>query len=150
VIVAWLLKPNALSGKIIRSLELELHTPYKAIDELWAHKSLWTRKNPAIELDKFVDQLQYYVNIHHVSEFPKMREAEQIMAPIDPDDTEFLALALMLDTPIWSYDAHFGKQNKIRTLSTAYILRNSPDIPTLWEELKEEYFKIISKRPRTC
>ncbi len=77
-----------------------------------------------------------------------MLEAEQIISPIDPDDTEFLALALMLDTPIWSYDTHFRKQNKIRTFSTEYILRNSPDIPTLWEELKQEYFRIISKRPR--
>ena len=142
-------KPNGLSGKIIRSLELELHTPYKAIDELWEHKSLWTRKNPAIDLDKFVGELQYYLNIHHVNESPNMHEAEQIMSPIDPDDAEFMALALMLDTPIWSYDTHFGKQNKIRTISTEYILRNSPDIPTLWEELKEYYFKIISKRLRS-
>jgi predicted nucleic acid-binding protein len=63
VIVAWLLKPDGLSGKIIRSLELELHTPYKTIDELWRNKSEWDRKNSHVDLARFVNQLEYYVHV---------------------------------------------------------------------------------------
>ena len=149
VIVAWLLKPNGLSGRIVRSLELELYTPYKAVDELWSHKSEWSRKNPNIDLHKFVDQLQYYLRIQYLKrDSPYLIEAEKMMKQIDPDDAEFVALALELDAPIWSYDPHFRQQNKARVIGSDYIVRNSPDIPALWEVVKKEYFELTQRKPK--
>ncbi len=44
IIVQWLLKPDGLAGKIIKSSELELFTPNKAIDELWENSKDWIGK----------------------------------------------------------------------------------------------------------
>lgn len=137
VIVAWLLKPDGLSGKIIRSLELELYTPYMAIDELWKHKSEWDKKNSRVDPARFIDQLAYYIHVQSIdSNSPHMLEARNLMRGIDPEDSEFVALAIMLELPIWSYDPHLRRQNRVKVVASDYILRNSHEIPTLWEALK--------------
>ena len=147
VIVAWLLKPNGLSGKIIRSLELELYTPYKAIGELWKNRPEWDKRNPNIDLARFIDQLRYYIHVQHVDQnSPHMVAAKNLMNSIDPNDADFVALALVLDAPIWSYDPHFERQSRVKVVRSDYILRNSPDIPTLWEELQKEFFAMGRKR----
>ena len=139
VMVAWLLKPDGLSGKIIRSLELELYTPYKTIDELWRNKSEWDRKNSRVDLARFVDQLEYYIHVQRVdSNSPHMFEARNLMRSVDPDDSEFVALAIMLEVPIWSYDPHLRRQRRVKVVDSDYILRNSYEVPTLWEALKKE------------
>lgn len=101
VIVAWLLKPDGLSGKIVRSLELELYTPYKAIDELWENRAQWDKKNPDVDLARFIDQLQYFIHVQPIgSDSPHMAEAMKLIGGIDVDDIEFLALAMLLRIPI--------------------------------------------------
>ncbi len=75
-----------------------------------------------------------------------MSEAKAVMDSIDPDYTEFLALALEFDSPIWSYDPHFLKQKKAKVVNGDYIIRNSTDLPILWEELKEDYFRLLGKK----
>ncbi len=146
VIVAWLLKPDGLSGKIIRSLELELCTPHKAIEELWKNRSEWSKKNPRIELTRFIDELEYYVDVRPVDFSSSYAlEAKRVMGGIDLEDSEFLALAIMLDTPIWSYDPHFAKQNRVKVVTSDYILRSSHEVPALWEILKAEYSMLRRK-----
>ncbi len=146
VIVAWLLKPDGLSGKIITSLELELYTPYKAVEELWKNRSEWSKKNPRIELSRFIDELQDYVDVRPVDfNSSYALEAKKVMGGIDSEDSEFVALAIMLDTPIWSYDPHFAKQNRVKVVTTDYILRSSHEVPALWEVLKEEYSMLRTK-----
>ena len=50
-------------------------------------------------------------------------EADEIMGNIDKDDVSFIALALAFDNDgIWTDDAHFEKQDKIKILKTRDIL----------------------------
>ena len=80
----------------------------------------------------------------------KMQEAKSIMDPIDPEDAEFLALAMAHDLPVWSHDPHFKRQSKVRVVTSTGILRQSVDVPPLWETLQEEYFKwenSLQRRP---
>jgi predicted nucleic acid-binding protein len=44
------------------------------------------------------------------------------MMDIDIADSPFLTLAMLLDAPIWSNDAHFKRQNAARVLTTKHIL----------------------------
>jgi predicted nucleic acid-binding protein len=44
------------------------------------------------------------------------------MKDIDPDDSPFLALAMMLNAPIWSNDSHFKKQKAAPIFTTKEIL----------------------------
>lgn len=68
-----------------------------------------------------------------------LREAGEIMRFVDPDDSEFVALALFHASPIWSYDPDFRRQSRVKVVGSDYILHNSISIPTLWEALKDEY-----------
>lgn len=51
-----------------------------------------------------------------------LEAAKAMMAHIDPDDVDLLALALKLGAPVWSNDAHFGKL-PIKTYTTATLLK---------------------------
>jgi predicted nucleic acid-binding protein len=151
ILVSWLLDPGKLTGKIVKSLELELSTPYKGVDELWEHRTEWTKRRPDFDFQAFTDQIGYYVRTAMPKEYAhKMPEAKSIMDPMDPEDTEFLALAMAHGLPVWSHDPHFKKQSKVRVVTSADILRQSVDLPPLREALQEEYFKwenTLQRRP---
>jgi predicted nucleic acid-binding protein len=138
IIVSWLLNPRKLTGKIVRSLELDLYTPYKAIDELWRHQSEWRTRRRGFQISQFIDALQYYVNVVPVDgHWEESRRAADLMEPIDPNDSEFLALAMRMRTPLWSQDKHFEAQKVVKVVTSAEILRMSHELPTLWMALKE-------------
>lgn len=142
VITHWLLKPDGLSAKIIRSLELELFTSFKAVDELWRHRSDWSKKLVGVDVGKFVDSISYYVKVVPVPEdSAEMTKAREVMGDIDPEDVEFLALALVENADIWSHDQHFKKQSLVKVVTSEHILKSSYQIPTLWEVLKDEYLR---------
>jgi len=44
------------------------------------------------------------------------------MGEIDMDDALFIALAMSLNCPIWSNDAHFKMQNVIKAYTTKELL----------------------------
>jgi predicted nucleic acid-binding protein len=99
--VSWLLDPDKLTGKIVRSLDLELHTPYMAVSELWKHRDDWSRRKPSIDLQQFTSAIGYYVNVVQPDQYAQeMSEAKAVMGRIDPDDSEFVALALKLGAPV--------------------------------------------------
>jgi predicted nucleic acid-binding protein len=137
VLVQWLLNPAGLTGSIIRSLELQLFTPYQAIGELWEHKRDWSRKNPIVNLSDFTSAMEYYVQIVYPPFDPNaMKAAKSIMDPRDPGDTEFLALAIAKRADIWSQDAHFDNILGTKRVVNKDILNRSHEIPTLWEALR--------------
>jgi predicted nucleic acid-binding protein len=138
VLVSWLLTPSQLTGKIVRSLELQLFTPYKAVDELLRHRNEWSARRTTTDFVEFLDALRYYVNVIHVDPMWKeCKRAIEVMGPIDPNDSEFLSLALRLGIPIWSHDAHFRQQSLAKVVSSSEILGKSHEIPTLWMALNE-------------
>ncbi len=51
---------------------------------------------------------------------PWLKEAERISP--DKDDTEYFALALKLNCPIWSEDKLLKKQSKVKALNTPELL----------------------------
>jgi predicted nucleic acid-binding protein len=151
VLVSWLLDPNKLTGKIVRSLELELFTPYKTVSELSKHSYDWSRRRPGLDLEEFTDAIRSFVQIITLlPDSPEMREARTIMGPIDPDDSEFVALALITKAPIWTHDKHFERQRRIHIVDSRDILESSQELPALWETLKDEWSKrrTVSHRDR--
>jgi predicted nucleic acid-binding protein len=53
----------------------------------------------------------------------RMEEAGRIMSHIDSDDTPFIAAALATGADIWSDDAHFTKQKRIKVWKTADLAK---------------------------
>jgi predicted nucleic acid-binding protein len=137
VIVAWLLKPSGLSARIIRSLALDLHTPYKSTEEIWNHRSEWSQRSPGFSTARFIELMRRYMRVEFVERNSWYDEAARIMSAIDPSDTEFFALALKLDAPIWTHDPDFKKQTRVPILTNSDILRQSASLPELWEALRD-------------
>jgi predicted nucleic acid-binding protein len=134
-----MLNRNGLAGRIIGSLVLNLFTPYLAIDEIWKHREEWFRRKPALSLDDFIDTLTYYVKIVHIERDSKeFSQAYEQMKDIDPNDTEFLALALKLKVPIWSEDDHFKSQSLVKAFTSGDISRLSRQLPELWFAIKQQ------------
>ena len=139
ILVSWLLDPSKLTGGIVRSLELELYTPYQSVSELWKHRDDWSKKRPSLDLAAFTDSIGRYVSIEIVERGSKeMNEAYSVMEKIDPDDAEFVALAIKIDTPIWSRDKHFLKQKRVNVVTSQDILKQSVELPSLWQALHQE------------
>ncbi len=140
ILVSWLLNPNKLTGRIVRSLELDLHTPYQSVSELWKHRDEWSERRPWLDLPAFTDSIGHYVGVEMLEQDSKeMDEARSVMARIDPDDAEFVALAIKIGSPIWSHDKHFLKQKRAKVVSSHDILRQSVELPSLWEALHQEF-----------
>ncbi len=138
VLVAWLLHPSGLAAKIIRSMELQLYSPYKAISELWEHRNEWVGKKPKVNLREFTEALGYYVTIVPVDRMSReMDVARSVMDPTDPDDSEFFALALLENADIWSYDKDFQRQSRIKVVTSEEISKRSHEWPSLWLALRE-------------
>jgi predicted nucleic acid-binding protein len=147
VLVSWLLDPNKLTGKIVRSLELELFTPYKTVSELSKHRYDWSRRRSDFDLEEFTDAIGSYVEIITViTDSSEMWETRTIMGPIDPDDSEFVALALIIQAPIWTHGKHFERQHRVDAVSSRDILDSSHGLPSLWAVLKDEWFKRRASR----
>ncbi len=138
VLVAWLLHPSGLTSKIIGSMELQLYSPSKAVSELWEHRNEWAGKRPKVNLREFTEALGYYVTIVPVDRMSReMDVARSVMDPIDPDDSEFFALALLENADIWSYDNDFQRQSRIKVVTSEEILKRSHEWPSLWLALRE-------------
>ena len=147
VLVHWLLKPYGLAAKLIRSLELELFTPYKAVDELWERRTLWSKKQPRVSLNDFIGAVDYYVKILYPPYDPHAIErSRQEMAAVDQEDVDFVTVALMKDAYVWSYDEDFKKQSLVRVVTSEDLLRRSHEILALYVALQDEYEKYFEKK----
>jgi hypothetical protein len=71
ILVSWLLDPNKLTGRIVRSLELELYTPYQSVSELWARRDDWSKRRPGVDLPAFTDSIGHYVGVEMVERIQK-------------------------------------------------------------------------------
>ncbi len=93
--------------------------------ELWDNREDWNRSRlTEEEILELLDKLPLFVEVLLLKDLKKcVREAYDLMKDIDKDDTPILASALYLKAPIWSNDAHFKKQNKVRTYNTEELRR---------------------------
>jgi len=138
-LVSFMLNPHGLAGRIIRSLVLDLYAPYVAIDEIWKHKDEWFKKRPNLSLADFTDTISSYIKVVPIDRNgPEYTTAYKQMKDIDPNDTEFIALALQINSPVWSEDEHFSRQTLVEVVTTQDIFNVSWQRPELWQALNRQ------------
>jgi len=109
---------------ILSHPEIELFTPLYVFDELEEHKEEVKSKakidDIIFELSK--KELLEYVTVVPLDEFKdSWAEAKQISP--DPDDVEYLAVALSLNCAIWSKDKDLKeKQSRVKVFSTSDLI----------------------------
>ena len=126
IIMAALIK-NSVSRKIIISGKLELVTAGFAIEELKGHKKEILDKAGTSEAEMQKLLAIFFKKIYIVEDWmikDQETEARGIMDRVDPDDSPFVALALAIrNDGIWSNDAHFKEQKRIKIFTTENLVK---------------------------
>ncbi|MFH1072559.1 MAG: PIN domain-containing protein [Nanoarchaeota archaeon] len=124
IFLSALISPGGKTCELIFSNELSLAAPEYLFEEFTRHqaeilkKSRLSKAEFAVALSLISSQIQF---IPYAEFKDKIHQAEQITP--DPNDTEYLALALRLKCPIWSNDKALKKQDAVKIFSTQEILR---------------------------
>ena len=121
ILLASLIRDSTVR-KIIVESGWEFYYPKMSFHEVRKYKDLVLEKSGMNE-EEYTELLNHLLK--HITLVPeeqikgKIEEANEILGEIDPDDVVFLATAFSIDNAnIWSDDAHFEKQDKVKVLKT--------------------------------
>ena len=119
---------NSFSRRFLMRMSLELYSPEFALEEINAHESEILTKTglPEEEFSKLKGDLAIAVAFIPIEEYKELLESALNISP-DPNDVDFLALAMKLKLPLWSNDTLLKKQNKVEVFSTSDLL-DKPEI----------------------
>ena len=117
---------DGISRRIITHSQTDLLAVDFSREEIEEHRSEITNKAKIsdIEFDLVLGKLFQNLTILDMQIIKAhLKEAEDIMGNIDKDDVIFISAALATKSDIWSDDAHFKKQNKIKVLTTKELIK---------------------------
>lgn len=108
-----LLKKDSFTKKLTQEHSLELYSHKFILEELEEHseelcKLLKVSKDKFERLKEILSKL---VNLKIKVSPQQLNWARSLIS--DPDDKQYLALALKLNCPVWSEDPHFQEQSVI-------------------------------------
>lgn len=109
--------------ELIESDRLDLFSPMFALGEIEEHKSEVIKKSGFSdeELVLFIELLKGEVKFISIDEYVRFFEKTMYLS-VDPDDIDFLALALKLNCAVWSNDPDFSIQSEVRVFSTKGLI----------------------------
>jgi len=116
-IIFSLFKMDSFTRRLIQSYSMEFIAPPSMIDEVMKYQSLICTKS-GLSPDSFssaLREISALCNFHK----PSTRYLDKASALIShASDVPFLAIALELQIPLWSNDAHFKSQSVVRVYTT--------------------------------
>jgi len=116
-------KKHTFTRKLLSNPNLELYSPIYALDELNKYSQELISKSKintgTFELYKKV--LSWFIKFMPVSEYKEFKDKADSISP-DPNDTQYFALALKLNCPIWSNDKKLKEQSEIKVLNTSELI----------------------------
>lgn len=127
VLISALINPDSIVWEIVEIDEVYFLAPEIVVDEIEEYESLIRDKldsrDEKEEYDYLLSELFHPIVIISSSVYEKrVKEAYETMEPIDEKDTEFLALALTYNCPIWSDNGDFQKQERAEVFTTEQIV----------------------------
>jgi len=125
IIIGALLKDSTIR-RMILDPSFEFYLPEYSIEEIEKHIDIITQRSG---LNKENVHLLLHLLLTNIRVVPseqllnRYAEARRIIGGIDPEDIPFLALALAIPNDgIWTDDAHFHKQGKVKIWRTRDII----------------------------
>lgn len=126
IILKALIK-NSKVRAILLNPNHQFCVPRDAIEETEKHLPLMVEKAglSADEIKLVLDTLLTNMQVIPLQDvLSKWDEAAEIMAPIDIEDTPFIAVALIQQSDgIWSDDKHLKRQSSVKVWSTKEIVK---------------------------
>ena len=130
IIFAGLIR-NSSTRAILASTDIEFVVPEWVHSELREHIGELAEKAgvPEKEMERYVEQIFQIVHTMPMEEYKdSLAEALEIMSETDPDDAPFLAVAIATGADaIWTNDAHFLEQQRVKVVSTRDMMKMLED-----------------------
>jgi len=118
---------DSITRKIIMKSGFDLYFPEPSLHKINKYKEYIIKKSGLGEEDFNIILTDLFKRIRLISRNKIERnwnKAKEAMEHIDEEDIVFIATALSLeDSIIWSDDADFDKQDKVRVLKTKDVMR---------------------------
>lgn len=125
ILMAGFLK-DSLVREILMSRKIKFYMPGLAIREIRKYESYLIEKSGynKEDFEKLFSLLSQNIKLISKDAIkPHMKEAEEIMKEIDLKDSSFIATYLAINSDgLWSFDAHFKKQNKVRVFNIKELI----------------------------
>jgi len=115
---------TSASMEIFFSNDTEFFAPFRMLAELENNREEIRLKSDFSheDFDNFISVLKLKIRFMPLEDFiDKISEGKQISA--HSKDTEYFALALSLNCPIWSDEKSFKKQSKVKVYNTLELLK---------------------------
>src|SRR3989338_10405063 len=119
-----LMNPFSTASYLFSSIRVEFIAPEFIRSEMDEHFSECHAKSDLSEHEFELRLLE----IEELITFIEESEYEEFLAKakseiVDPDDSDFLALALSANASIWSNDPHFKKQSLVPVFTTSELVK---------------------------
>ena len=116
-----LAREDSVATAITERYRIRLYSPDHALKELEKHRQELTEKTrePYLRILETLKKKTAFIEKRRYENH--LKEAEKLL-PDDQNDTPYIALAIKLQTAIWSNDKHLKTQDKIPVLTTRELL----------------------------
>ena len=121
-----LMNPNSTASILFSSLNSKFIAPEFIKSEFKKHKDecLLKSKLSKSEFESRLKQIEESIEFINESKYKGfLKESEELIS--DPDDVDFLALALSTNSIIWSNDKHLKEQSLVPILTTEELIKLS-------------------------
>ncbi|MEK6860226.1 MAG: PIN domain-containing protein [Nanoarchaeota archaeon] len=113
-------KESSSASSISQRFNLKLFAPKFALLELTKYKEELIKKSKR-DFESIISDLKQRVSFIDESEYSKFLSEPRIKVS-DPKDITYLALALKINSPIWSNDPHLKQQSSITVFTTEELI----------------------------
>jgi len=121
IFISALIKQDGLAREIIINSGENFLFPEYEFQEVYKYKEEISKKSGYSDIE-FIQAISLLLNNMRIVKYEEIRdyynESVEIMSKIDSKDIIFIATAFALNAIIWSDDAHFKMQNRIKCLTT--------------------------------
>ena len=119
-----IMNPKSISAYLFSSIRAEFIAPKFIKSEFGKHRKLCLFKSKLSEHEFEIRQEEIEESIEFIKAVEYEEFLETAKASIsDPDDVDFLALALLTNSAIWSNDPHLKQQSLVSVYDTGDLLK---------------------------
>ena len=122
-VISALISFSGKTAEIIFSDKIKLFSPEYLLEEIDRHKDEILKKSELTteDLEVLLNLISLNIEFISFSEFEEFEE-ESSKISADPNDVEYLALALKLNCTLWSEDKALKDNGRVNVLTTSDLL----------------------------